>query len=79
MSHAMRCLSCPLGLFTVITGTVFSEQYVVERDQGGHLPCSKLLKKPSNFIVNRKIKSVTVSAKAFQKNQVILWSVALLL
>lgn len=51
----------------------------VEWERSGGRPCSKLLKEPSNFIVNGKIKSVTVSAKAFQKNQVILWSTAFLL
>ena len=51
----------------------------VEKDLGGGRSCSQLLKGSFNFTFNRKIKSVTVSAKAFQKNQVILWSVALLL
>lgn len=51
----------------------------VEWDQAGGRPHSKLLKEPSIFIVDRKIKSVAVSTKAFHKNQVIIWSMALLL
>lgn len=69
---------CALGSFAVIVVLIFFLSSVaVEWDRDGGHPCSQLQKEPSNCIVNRKIKPVTVSAKGFQKNQVILGSMAL--